>query len=117
MTDNRSKFRPEPIPAAIPASERGYFAVAPEPTGRASSGCGCTETATGPGQPRTILLTRRDARSLAMWVHQLAETPDVPRQGHPAATPRTRPTTESTDLPQAWWRPRGPSPPQRPGPA
>jgi len=67
MTDTRSKFRPEPIPAAIPASERGYFAVAPEPA--------------RPGQvrlwlygdgnrarPRSILLTRRDVRGLRAFL-------------------------------------------------
>ena len=31
MTGNRGRFRPEPIPAAIPASERGHFEGAPEP--------------------------------------------------------------------------------------
>jgi len=64
---NRGTFRPEPIPAAIPASERGYFKVAPEP-GR-------------PGQfrlwlygdgsqrgPRSILLTLRDVRGLCMFL-------------------------------------------------
>ena len=116
MTGNRSRFRPEAIPTAIPPSERGHFEIAPEPDRPGQFRLWLYGDG-GRGKPRSILLTRRDARGLAMWVHQLAETPDIPRQGRPAATPQTRPTTESTDLPQAWWRPRGPSPPQRPGPA
>jgi hypothetical protein len=94
MTDTRDKFRPEPIPAAIPASERGYFAVAPEPT--------------RPGQfrlwlygdgnrarPRSILLTLRDVRGLRAFLADIeknlpgrASRDEDRRTGGPTACPR-----------------------------
>jgi hypothetical protein len=61
-TSNRGVFRPEPIPAAIPASERGHFEIAPE----ASSVCGCTGMAAR-SRPRSNLLTLRDVRGLRMF--------------------------------------------------
>jgi hypothetical protein len=116
MTSHRGTFRPELIPAAIPASQRGHFEIAPEPA--------------RPGQFRlwlygdgnqskraTILLTIRDVRGLSMWFRQLAETPEGQQQSRPAAKPQTKPPTEPAGQPQARWRPGGPSPPQRPGPA
>jgi hypothetical protein len=67
MTGNRGRFRPEPITAAIPASERGYFEIAPEPA--------------RPGQfrlwlygdgnrarSRSILLTLRDVHGLRAFL-------------------------------------------------
>jgi hypothetical protein len=116
MTGNRSRFRPEAIPTAIPPSERGHLEIAPEPDRPGQFRLWLYGDG-GRGKPRSILLTRRDVRGLAMWAAQLAETPDVPQQGHPAVTPQATPATGQTGQPQAWWRPRAPSPPQHPGPA
>jgi hypothetical protein len=116
MTGNRSRFRPEAIPTAIPPSERGHLEIAPEPDRPGQFRLWLYGDGSR-GKPRSILLTRRDVRGLAMWAGRLAETPDVPQQGHPAVTPQTGPATAQTGQPQAWWRPRAPSPPQQPGPA
>jgi len=80
MTGNRSTFRPEPIPAAIPASERGYLEAAPEPA--------------RPGQfrlwlygdgnrlrPRSILLTLRDVHGLRAFLADVENGPTARARG------------------------------------
>jgi hypothetical protein len=72
----RRRFQPEPIPAAVPGSLRGYFEAAPEP-GR-------------PGQIRVwlhgdgsrskhsvIVLTHRDIRGLCWFLYRLTEAPET----------------------------------------
>jgi len=67
MTGRRGTFRPEPIPAAIPASERGHFEVALEP-GRPGQVRLWLYGDGGQGRPRSILLTLRDVRGLCMFL-------------------------------------------------
>ena len=67
MTGNRGRFRPEPIPAAIPASERGHFEVAPEP-GRPGQFRLWLYGDGGQGKPRSVLLTLRDVRGLCVFL-------------------------------------------------
>jgi hypothetical protein len=68
MTDTRSKFRPEPIPAAIPPTERGYFAVAPEPTRPGQVRLWLYGDGNRARPPRSILLTLRDVHGLRMFL-------------------------------------------------
>ena len=63
--------RPEPIPAAIPVSERGRFEVALEP-GQPGQVRLWMYGDGGQGRPRSILLTLGDVRGLCMF---LAATP------------------------------------------
>src|SRR5580700_7192145 len=92
MTDTRDKFRPEPIPAAIPASERGYFAVAPEPARPGQSRLWLYGDGNRARPPRTILLTRRDVHGLRMFLA------DVERgkhgRGRPEPIPAAIPDSE-----------------------
>lgn len=86
MTDRRGTFRPEPIPAAIPASERGHFEVALEP-GRPGQVRLWLYGDGGQGRPRSILLTLRDVCGLCMFLADVERGgQDVPqtasRQGH-----------------------------------
>jgi hypothetical protein len=67
MTGRCGTFRPEPIPAAIPASERGHFEVALEP-GRPGQVRLWLYGDGGQGRPRSILLTLRDVRGLCMFL-------------------------------------------------
>jgi hypothetical protein len=67
MTGHRAIFRPEAIPAAIPASERGHFEIAPEPA-RPGQFRLWVYGDGGPGRPRSILLTLRDVRGLCMFL-------------------------------------------------
>ena len=67
MTSRRGTFRPEPIPAAIPVSERGHFEVALEP-GRPGQVRLWMYWDGGQGRPRSILLTLRDVRGLCMFL-------------------------------------------------
>ena len=88
------RFRPEPIPAAIPDSERGYFELAPGPT--------------RPGQfrlwlygdgnrrrPRSILLTLRDVHGLRAFLA------DVEKGGQAAPA---EPSTAASQPPPRRWR-------------
>jgi hypothetical protein len=115
MTGHRDIFRPGAIPAMIPASERGRFEAAPEP-GRPGQfrlwlyGDGCQ------GKPRSIVLTRRDLRGLILFMHQLAEPPEVAQADRPVTRSQARSTPGPADPPQAWWRPRGVPPPRSPDP-
>jgi hypothetical protein len=84
MTGTRGVFRPEPIPAAIPASERGHFEIAPEPARPGQfrlwiSGDG------GRSRPRSILLTIRDVRGLRMFLADVEQG----RQATPQITSTT----------------------------
>ena len=87
MTGNRGVFRPEPIMAAIPASERGHFEIAPEPARPGQFRlwmCGDG----GQGRPRSILLTVRDVRGLCMFLADVERSgQDVPQ----IASGRSRP--------------------------
>jgi len=67
MTGGRGTFRPEPIPAAIPASERGHVEIAPEPV-RAGQFRLWLYGDGSQGPPRSILLTRRDVRGLQLFL-------------------------------------------------
>ena len=67
MTGRRGTFRPEPIPAAIPASERGHFEVAPEP-GRPGRFRLWMYGDGGQRKPSSILLTLRDVRGLCVFL-------------------------------------------------
>jgi len=92
MTDTRDKFRPEPIPAAIPPTERGYFAVAPEPTRPGRFRLWLYGDGNRARPPRTILLTRRDVHGLRMFLA------DVERgkhgRGRPEPIPAAIPDSE-----------------------
>jgi len=70
MTGNRSTFRPEPIPAAIPASERGHFEIAPGPARPGQFRLWLYGDGDH-GKPRSILLTRRDVRGLCVFLANL----------------------------------------------
>jgi hypothetical protein len=76
MNGNRISYRPEPIPAAIPPSMRGYFEAAPEPARpgmfRVWLHGDCSQT-----RPRSILLTRSDIRRFCSALCQLAESQEV----------------------------------------
>jgi hypothetical protein len=119
MTGHRDTFRPEALPATIPASERGHFEAAPEP-GRPGQVRLWLYGDGGQGKPRSIVLTRRDLRGFMMFLHRLAEAPEATQDSRSAARSQTKSLTElapgPTDPPQAWWRPRGVPPPRRPGP-
>ena len=87
MTGHRGVFRPEPVPAAIPASERGHFEVALEP-GRPGQVRLWTYGEGGQGRPRSILLTLRDVRGLCMFLADVERGgQDVPQ----TASSRSRP--------------------------
>ena len=87
MTGNRGVFRPEPVPAAIPASERGHFEVALEP-GRSAQVRLWLYGDGGQGRPRSILLTLRDVRRLCMFLADVERGgQDVPQ----TASSRSRP--------------------------
>ena len=96
MTGDRGTFRPEPIPAAIPGSERGRFEAAPEPA-RPDRIRLWVYGDGGRGKPRSILLTRRDVRGLCQFLGQLAGQPEQTRPAlQPQAGPRRRPCLTST---------------------
>lgn len=73
---NRSRFQPEPIPAAIPPSKRGHIEAAPEP-GRAGQSRVWLYGDGSPDKPSSILLTREDLRRLCWFLHKLAESPQI----------------------------------------
>jgi hypothetical protein len=112
MTGHRGTFKPEAISATIPASERGHFEAAPEP-GRPGQFRLWLYGDGSQGKPRSIVLTRRDVRSFMMFLHQLAEPPEVTQDDRSVTRPQTKPATGPADSPQAWWRPKGVPPPRR----
>jgi hypothetical protein len=69
-------FQPEPIPAAIPPSERGYIEAAPEPGRAGRSGLWLYGDGS-PDMPRSILLTHEDIRRLCWFLRRLAESPQM----------------------------------------
>jgi len=79
MTGSRGTFRPEAIPAAIPASERGHIEIAPEAARPGPFRLWLYEDGSQ-GKLRSILLIQRDVRGLCMFLRQLAEPPEM-RQG------------------------------------
>jgi hypothetical protein len=84
LTGDRGTFRPAPVPAAVPASQRGHIEVAPDPA-RPGMYRLWLHGDGSQGKPRSILLTQRDVRGLIMFLRPLAEPPDIPRQGRGAA--------------------------------
>jgi hypothetical protein len=68
MTGHRGTFRPEPIPAAIPASERGYFEAAPEPARAGQWRLWLYGDGSQGKRPSRILLTVRDVRGLRLFL-------------------------------------------------
>lgn len=73
---NRSRFQPEPIPAATPTSTRGYIEAAPQPDHPGQfrvwlHGDG------HPDSPSSVLLTNQDIRRLCWFLHRLTESPQV----------------------------------------
>ena len=83
---NRSRFLPEPIPVAVPPSERGYIEAAAEP-GRVGKSRLWLHGDGSPDKPSSILLTREDLRRLCWFLHRLAESPQMAQGGHSVATP------------------------------
>jgi hypothetical protein len=112
MTGHRDTFRPQALPATIPASERGHFEAAPEP-GRPGQVRLWLYGDGGQGKPRSIVLTRRDLRGFILYLDQLANTSTATQDGRSVTKPPTGSPTESADPPQAWWRPRNVPPPRR----
>ena len=72
----RSRFQPEPIPAAVPASTRGYIEAAPQPN-RAGQFRVWLRGDDSPGRPSSILLTRGDIGRLCWFLQRLAESPQM----------------------------------------
>jgi hypothetical protein len=75
----RSRFQPEPIPAAVPTSTRGYIEAAPQPN-RAGQFRVWLRGDDSPGRPSSILLTRGDIGRLCWFLHRLADSPQMPRE-------------------------------------
>ena len=73
---SRSRFQPEPIPAAIPTSTRGYVEAAPQPN-RAGQFRVWLHGDDSPGRPSSILLTRGDIGRLCWFLQRLAESPQM----------------------------------------
>jgi hypothetical protein len=73
---NRSRFQPEPIPAAIPPSMRGYVEAAPE-LGRPGQSRVWLHGDNSPGKTSSILLTREDIRRLCWFLYRVAESPQM----------------------------------------
>jgi hypothetical protein len=109
MTGNRGTFRPEPIPAAIPASERGHFEVAPEP-GRPGKFRLWLYGDGGQRKPSSILLTPRDVRGVCVFLANIERGSRAVEQIASAAEPSPA-RSRSGD----GWR-RGASLPQRTSP-
>jgi hypothetical protein len=76
LRPGRSRFQPEPIPAAVPASTRGYIEAAPQPD-RAGQFRVWLRGDGSPGRPSTIPLTRGDIGRLCWFLHRLAESPQM----------------------------------------
>jgi hypothetical protein len=115
MTGCRRTFRPEPIPAAIPASERGHFEVAPEP-GRPGKFRLWVYGDGGQRRPSSILLTLRDVRGLCIFLADVENggraaeqitsvTVEVPppRRGRSRADGGASPRRQA----RSWWRNAG----------
>jgi hypothetical protein len=73
---NRSRFQPEPIPAATPTSTRGYFEAALQP-GRPGQFRVWLHGDGNPDKPSSVLLTSQDIRRLCWFLHRLAESPQI----------------------------------------
>ena len=67
MTSNRGRFRPEPIPAAILASERGHLEVVPELAWPGQFRLWLYGDGSLP-RPCSILMTVRDVRGLRVFL-------------------------------------------------
>ena len=107
----RSRFQPEPIPAAIPPSKRGYVEAAPEP-GRPGQSRVWLHGDSSPGKPSSILLTREDIRRLCWFLYRLAESPQMANGARLASSPAQAVMYTSAEPP----RPREFVPQQRGGP-
>jgi hypothetical protein len=112
MTGHRDTFRPEALPATIPASERGHFEAAPEP-GRPGQVRLWLYGDGGQGKPRSIVLTRRDLRGFILYLGRLANAPAATQEGRWPTSSPTEPAPGPADPPRAWWRPRNVPPPRR----
>jgi hypothetical protein len=83
---NRSRFQPEPIPAAVPTSTRGYVEAAPQPD-RADQFTVWLHGDGNPDKPSSILLTREDVRRLCWFLHRLAESPQMAQGARLVSSP------------------------------
>ena len=73
---NRSRFQPEPLPAATPTSTRGYIEAAPQP-GHPGQIRVWLHGDGNPDKPSSVLLTSQDIRRLCWFLHGLTDSPQI----------------------------------------